>query len=159
MKTIFSSLIVAACVLPCVQGAGSQDKKQGKLNPEEQKIFELINEERTKNMLPALKTSPQLTEVARAHAANMARQGKMDHNLDGKTPYDRIKGAGYKYSLAGENLAVGEVPQEDVVKAWMKSKVHRENILDNEFTETGLGAVRDDKGKVWYVQVFANPRK
>jgi uncharacterized protein YkwD len=154
------SLLVLAlsCLLPLTGGwAAVQEKSKFTLSADEQKLLQLTNDERKGKNLPPLKANPVLCQVARAHAANMVKQGKMEHNLDGKTPYDRIKGAGYKYALAGENLAVGDASQEEVMKAWMKSKIHRENILDGVFTEIGLGLAADAKGKVYYTQVFGTP--
>src|SRR5262249_2860660 len=121
-------LVAAALGLGLAALAIGQEGAGLKLSEEEQTLLDLTNAERKKENLPALRPSPLLFQVARGHSANMAKQGKMDHKLDGKTPYDRIKGAGYKYSLAGENIAVGEVPIERVMKSWMDSKVHRDNI-------------------------------
>jgi uncharacterized protein YkwD len=147
-------------ILPLASASGTgQDKDKFVLGDDEKNLLELTNLERKKHKLPPLKASPLLCKVARAHSANMAKQGKMDHNLDGKDPYDRIKAVGYKYAVAGENLAVGDLAQEQVMKAWMKSQVHRENILDDEFTEIGLGMAKNDKGKIYYTQVFGTPRE
>ncbi len=90
----------------------------------------------------------------------MAKQEKMDHKLDDKTPFDRMRAAGYLFKLAGENIARGEgnVTQRDVVREWMESKGHRENILGAEFTETGVGLARAEDGQIYYTQVFARPR-
>jgi uncharacterized protein YkwD len=158
MKHFACVVLGLSCILP-LGSVTAQDKTRFMLTDEEQKLVDLVNQERKKHNLPPLKVSPVLCQVARAHSANMVKQGKMDHNLDGKSPYDRIKGAGYKYTLAGENLARGEVELEDVVKAWMNSKIHRENIAEEEYTETGVGIAKADKDRFYYTQVFANPRK
>ena len=63
-------------------------------------------------------------------------------------------------SPAAENIAEGEnstIPQ--VFEGWMESKGHRENILKPEYHEIGLGIATDDKGKVFYTQVFGTPRR
>jgi uncharacterized protein YkwD len=136
---------------------GAQEKKF-MLSEEEQRVIDLTNAERKKKDLPPLKFNQVLCEVARAHSANMAKHTKVEHNLDGKTPYDRIKGAGYRYLVAGENLARADVTIEEVMEAWMASKDHRDNILDPEFIEIGIGLVRDEQN-TYYTQVFAKPRK
>src|SRR5262249_33873372 len=101
------------------------------LSAEEQKILDLTNAERKKNDLPVLRANSLLTKLARAHSANMARQEKMAHDLDDKTPYQRLKDAGYAYARAGENVAQGDAgfTVEQIFKGWMDSKGHRENIL------------------------------
>ncbi len=127
------------------------------MSKEEKQLFDLTNLERKKNDLPPLKASPLLFKVARAHSANMAKQNKMDHVLDGKKPAQRVKEAGYRYLTTGENIAFGDLPQEDLMKAWMGSKLHRANILNAKFIEIGLGIVSDEKGVPYYTQVFGKP--
>ena len=128
-----------------------------KLSAVEQKVLDLTNAERKKKDLPPLKADPVLCEVARAHSANMAKQGAMKHDLDGKSPYDRIKAAGYRYAVAGENLAKGDANPDDVMEAWMDSKDHREHILSPKFDEIGIGLAAD-KREVYYTQVFGKQR-
>ena len=96
----------------------------------------------------------------RAHTRNMAKQGKLEHVLDDKSPGDRLRDAGYKFAVAGENIArfSNQAKAESVMKTWMESKVHRENILNPDVTEIGLGQASDNKGQIYYTQEFAKPR-
>jgi uncharacterized protein YkwD len=136
-----------------------KEKDKFRLTEDEQRLLELTNQERKKHDVPPLGPNPTLFKVARGHSANMARQEKMKHELDGKNPYQRIKAAGYVYYTAGENIAKGEVELEEIMKAWMESPTHRANILNAKFTELGLGLARTDEGMVYYTQVFGTPRK
>src|SRR6516165_3586360 len=88
------------------------------MSKEEKELLDLTNQERKKNNVPPLKPNPTLFKVARAHSANMAKQGKMDHVLDGKKPPQRVKEAGYRYLSTGENIAFGNVPLEELVEKW-----------------------------------------
>jgi len=126
----------------------------------EKKILALTNAERKQKELPPLQPSAPLFKVAQAHSENMAKQGKMEHELDGKTPLKRLQAAGYRYARAYENIAAGDaiVPLEDLMKAWMDSKGHRENILNAVCTEIGLGIARDKNGQMYYTQLFAKPK-
>ena len=45
------------------------------------------------------------------------------------------------------------------MKAWMESKGHRDNILNDVCTEIGLGIAKDKDGQVYYTQLFGKPRK
>jgi uncharacterized protein YkwD len=142
--------------------AAAPDKKDPpkvEMSGDEKALFELVNKEREGQKLPPLLPNRILIEVARAHSANMAKQGKMEHVLDGKTPAKRVEAAGYDYRRVGENIAWsdGDTPA-NIVKGWMNSKSHRENILREGYTETGLGVVRNAKGEIYYTQVFATPR-
>lgn len=143
---------------------GADEKKTEKpgfqLTADEQKILELTNKARAEKKLQPLIINPLLTKVARAHSANMAKKGEMNHILDGKSPADRVKMAGYDYSRVGENIAFGEnatIPQ--IFTGWMESKGHRENILQEEYREIGIGIARKDKGEKYYTQVFGTPLK
>jgi len=144
-----------------------EEKDEPKFAPTdaEKKLLDLINLERQKHKLTPLKVSPPLFQTARAHAANMAKQGKMVHILDGQDQFQRIKGTGYRYRYASENVARGEVSADlpTIVKNWMESPVHRKNILDARYTETGLGIARlgkdaDGNEFIYYAQEFAVPR-
>jgi uncharacterized protein YkwD len=150
------------CLVACLVSARAEEPKEKakfKLSMEEQRLLELTNAERKKEDLPPLVPNAVLFKVARGHSENMARQEKLAHELDGKTPYMRIKAAGYRYHYAGENVASGDVELEDVVKGWMASPGHRKNILGRNFTEIGLGLATSERGDVYYTQVFASPRK
>ena len=131
-----------------------------KMTPEETKLLDLTNQERKKKELPPLRPAPKLFQLARAHSANMAKQEKMDHILDGKSPFDRMRDAGYDFLKGGENIAAckAAIGLPDILHAWMESKQHRENILHPEYTEIGLGLARDKDGQVYYTQLFGRPR-
>src|SRR5438132_1909506 len=129
---------VLACL--CAAGvafwSGSARADKFELTKDEQQLLELTNKERAKKKLPALKPNPQLFKAARGHSANMAKQEKMEHVLDGKTPGQRARAAGYRGAWIGENIAAGEEwTLEGVVADWMDSKGHRANILSPKYTE------------------------
>jgi uncharacterized protein YkwD len=136
-------------------------KEKFRLSLEEQRLLDLTNAERKQKDLPPVVPHPLLFKVARAHAANMARLDKMEHNLDGKIPRERVTDSGYRWRYTGENLAYAEVgiELEEVMKGWMESKKHRDNILSPRYTEIGLGLARNEQGLVYYTQVFAKPQK
>src|SRR4051794_17245954 len=99
-------LTVSPLLMVCAVLVGADSSSD--LSSTEKEVLKLINKERAKEELPALKPSAALNKVARAHSANMAKQGKMEHELDGQSPFDRIKSSGYKYRFAGENIAFGD---------------------------------------------------
>jgi uncharacterized protein YkwD len=157
-RALCRAAVVALGCFALASAGPADTKDQAPLSADEKKLLELTNLERKKQDVPPLRPDPTLFKVARAHSANMARQEKMAHELDGKTPYQRIKEAGYRYRYAGENVANGDADMEDIMKAWMASPKHRDNILKREYTEVGLGLARTRKGVVYYTQVFATPR-
>lgn len=157
MKRFFVCL---TCIVSAVAAAGQDREEKLKLDAVEARLLELTNAERKKENLPALKTNARLFKAAREHSKNMAKQEKLAHDLDCKTPFERIKDAGYEYRAGGENVAFGSTcyPLADIMKNWMESEGHRANILSEDFTEIGLGVARAANGDLYYTQVFAKPR-
>jgi len=131
-------------------------RQEFKMTPREKEVVELTNLERKKKDLPPLKPNPLLFKIARDHSANMARQGKMEHVLDGKTPFKRILEGGYDYKYAAENIAEADqdYAAKVIVKDWMDSEKHRKNILYPEFREIGVGIIPGKKDLLYYTQVF-----
>jgi hypothetical protein len=125
---------------------------------EENDIIRLTNLERKKAGLGELRPNGKLTAAARAHSANMAKQGIFSHELDGKDHSKRIQDAGYDWISSRENIAFNQKSAADVVKAWMHSPGHRENILAPEITEIGVGIVKNDKGEPYFTQDFGRPK-
>jgi len=153
------ALGVLAAVLAVA--ADKPEAKKFGISRDEQVFLDLTNKARAQEKLPPLTPNPILFQVARAHSANMLKQGTMEHELDGKKPAQRVEAAGYDYKRVGENIANSEenATLEMVMKALMDSKVHRENILKDNYSEIGVGIARNNKGEAYYTQVFATPRK
>lgn len=128
-----------------------------KLSADEEALVELTNAARAKADLPPLRPNPGLFAAARGHAANMAKQAKLAHELDGKGPADRVTAAGYKYSRTGENVGWNYPTPKDAVAGWLDSPGHRANILAKGFTELGVAVSRSGKGEPYWVQVFGAP--
>jgi uncharacterized protein YkwD len=123
-------------------------------------IINLANEDRKKYGLPELKQNLSLNTAAFTKANNMFDQQYWDHyGPNGETPWQFIKGAGYEYVYAGENLAKGFQTSEGVEQAWMASPTHRENLLSPNYKEIGVAVVSGNlKGEnvILVVQMFGN---
>jgi uncharacterized protein YkwD len=128
------------------------------VSKEEQEILDLTNKERKDAGLPSLTANPKLFAAARAHATNMAKQDKLAHTLDDQDAAARIKAAGYESAGWGENVAAGQRTPADVIASWMKSELHKANILGTH-TEVGIGVSVSETGTKYYTQVFASPKK
>jgi len=124
------------------------------LSKDEQKILDLINAERAKAGLAALKADPELMEVARLKAKDMVENNYFAHQSPTYgSPFDMMRQFGISFKTAGENIA-GNSTEEGAVKAWMNSEGHRKNILNGNFNLTGIGVYQSPKyGKV-FVQMF-----
>jgi uncharacterized protein YkwD len=156
MLRLASALVLLFATGEMIPG---QDKKDElKLTEQEQAVIDLTNAERKKADLSPLKPNALLMKAARLHAANMAKQDKLDHVLDEKNPSDRVKDAGYKYFATGENIAWNPATPKEAVNGWMDSPPHKENILTSKYTEIGVALAKNKKGEIYWVQVFGTPR-
>ncbi|KKP69324.1 hypothetical protein A2X44_04200 [candidate division CPR3 bacterium GWF2_35_18] len=105
-------------------------------------LFQLTNDERSKLGLPVLTYNQKLANAAYNKGTDMFADQYWAHVApDGTTPWNFILGAGYDYHYAGENLAKDFSSASSVVKAWMNSPSHRENIVNAEFKEMGIAVV------------------
>lgn len=119
---------------------------------EEQEVIRLVNVERAKAGLPALKYDWELARVAEHKSQDMHDKKYFDHNSPTYgSPFTMMKNYGIKYTAAGENIAKGQTTPQQVVNAWMNSEGHRANILNKNFTHIGVGYVTD--GHYW-TQMF-----
>lgn len=102
-------------------------------------LLALTNEKRIENGLSPLTLNNQLSVAASSKADDMFIKNYWSHNSpDGTSPWDFIKGAGYTYTYAGENLARGFDNPSDVVNAWMASPEHRKNMLSPNYQNIGF---------------------
>ncbi|MBY6037901.1 hypothetical protein KUV80_14605 [Fictibacillus nanhaiensis] len=124
------------------------------LTADEQQMLNLVNQEREKQGLPALKADPELTKVARVKAKDMIDNNYFDHNSPTYgSPFDMMKQFGVEYRTAGENLA-GNSSVEGAHTSLMNSQGHRENILKSDFTNVGIGVVDGGQYGKMFVQMF-----
>jgi uncharacterized protein YkwD len=120
-------------------------------------ILKLTNAERAKVGCKALAANSDLTQAAQQHSTDMANNDYFDHNSQsGLSPFDRITDAGYKFSAAAENIAMGQQSAVDVMKAWMNSAGHKANILNCTYTDLGVGQAVAD-GSPYWTQDFGTP--
>lgn len=106
------------------------------------RILQLTNEERVKNGLNILQENASLSKAAAGKAKDIIDKDYFAHiSPTGVTPWFWIQQQGYSYSVAGENLAIDFVQAEGVVDAWMASPGHRENVLQPDYTETGIAVL------------------
>jgi uncharacterized protein YkwD len=104
----------------------------------------LINQQRTRHHLPALQASPMLNNSAQSWTNAMVSSDQFNH---GANFASRIRAAGYVWRAAGENIATGYATPQAVVRAWMASAGHCQNILNPTYRNVGTGiSVRPVKG-------------
>lgn len=125
-------------------------------------VIYYTNIERKKAGLPELVKNLKLNKSATLKTDDMFTAQYFEHTApDGETAADLTRSVDYKFQIVGENLALGVFDTDkSLVKAWMDSPTHRENILNPKYTEIGAAVgIGDYKGqKQWLaVQHFAKP--
>lgn len=150
----------------------------------ERLVFEYTNDERVLYGLSALIWDSELADIARAHSEDMSTRNYFSHySPEGLGPTDRAKDYGYNcyksfgsyyYDGIAENIFQGwlyssityynGIPTYDwqsqseiavsAVESWMNSAGHRENILNTEYSNIGVGVAISEDGKVYMTQDF-----
>ena len=122
----------------------------------EQRMLDLVNQERAAAGLRPVVADPELTEVARHHSADMFARGYFAHDTpEGRTPFDRMRDANVTFLTAGENLALA--PTLHVAHTGlMNSPGHRANILRPQFGRLGIGIMDGGMRGLMVSQEFRN---
>jgi uncharacterized protein YkwD len=130
----------------------------------ELEVIRLLNQERISRGLHPLLLNNSLTDAARAHNQDMISNGFFDHiGSDGSWPWDRACDQGYTpYGGGGcfvaENIAAAQTTPAQVFNTWMNSQGHRDNMLDPNYREIGVGhATGGAYGHYWTMDLGAQP--
>jgi uncharacterized protein YkwD len=126
---------------------------------DERRAFELVNAERRSHGESPLVWDAELTRMARIHSEKMAQQNFFNHTgPDGQGLRERSRASGIVgFKALAENLAYNKGFADAAscaVVGWMRSEGHRDNILNEEFTRSGIGIARAADGRVYFTQVF-----
>ena len=148
IRTVLAILtIVAAAALAAVPAAtatgacAGSNTAVGHASPSELRsaVVCLINQERAIHHLPALHASPLLNRSAQHWTDAMVTTDQFTH---GANFASRITAVGYAWQAAGENIATGYATSRSVVRVWMASTGHCQNILSPTYRNVGTGVSR-----------------
>ncbi len=129
--------------------ATSTTKPLAATSSREQRLATLVNGERLQRSLRPYAVSKALSSIAKTQARAMAEQQRLFHN---PTLSSDVK----RWRALGENVAYTSTVKR-AHTLLMNSPTHRSNLLNETFTQIGLGVVKDAYGTVWVVQVFRTP--
>ena len=126
-------------------------------------VIKLANKARTSLNIASLKKNDLLQQAAEEKADDMIRGNYFAHiSPQGKSPWHWIEKNDYDYVYAGENLAMNFTTAEEEQSAWMKSPLHRKNILNPKYNETGVAVrhgVIEGKETTVVVQMFGSRKE
>jgi len=134
-------------------------------SPEEQTLEQAaiarINQIRQENGVAPLAVDATLTQLAEQYSQKMKADNFFAHeDNQGKRIWDRAASVGYTYIKIGENLAKVDGNKDIVeyaVQGWLNSPTHRANLLDPEFTETGIGVAKTGD-IIYFTHIFGEPQ-
>ena len=104
--------------------------------------FDLVNKTRTDAGLKALTWTTDLEQASTVRVVEASES--FSHTRPDGTDWWTVNSD----IMYGENLAKGYSTAEDVVKAWIASPTHKENIMDKDFTSGAIAIYVCDG--VWY---------
>lgn len=137
-------------------------------------VIRLANKERAERGLDGLAQDVELQDVASYKAEKMTTQEYISHTSpSGGTVKDRFERFDTGCTEYGENLAqtyyknkidvnygsfdtytTEEELAEGIVKQFMASDSHKENLLDSDWEKMGVGLGINDEGRVYVAQEF-----
>ncbi|MFL5540172.1 MAG: CAP domain-containing protein [Longimicrobiaceae bacterium] len=150
---------LAACASPAPPAAAPSQPAPpsagSAASPDEMatEVARLVNEHRARIGCPPLAWDALAARAAQAHSDDMARRGFFSHvSPEGRNVGDRLRAAGANWRAVGENIAQGQPTAQVVVRGWLASPGHRENIENCAYTRQGVG-YRDR----YWTHVFYTP--
>ena len=121
----------------------------------EDRLFELINAERTKAGVPPLARSAKLDTLASEWAARMAAKNSQFHRELTKS---LLNDNGWKNLSENIYGPVSDGSPRTILQAWLDSDGHRENLLRESSTLGGVGVARTKSGEICAVFNGAQPK-
>ncbi len=121
---------------------------------------------------PDLRWDDRLGNTAWEHSNDMAQSNTFAHEGSGTASdrtaqeeglgrgshfSERIRHQGYTdYRTVGENIAAGATSPQDVIEMWLQSDQHCANLMNPNFSDTGMALVEKDHtdyGTYWSLEL------
>lgn len=133
--------------------ASSEALTADELSAYADKVFELVNAEREKAGLALLERDSLLDEAAMIRAAEIV-ENYTHTRPNGDSYFSVLDDLDIQRKSSGEIIYSSPTTPESAVKGWMNSDSHRNRILKEEYTATGIGVYQDKDGGLHWVQLF-----
>ena len=139
------ALALAACMAPATvvtPGPAAEAPSAGSAQPDDMtaEVARLVNAHRIRIGCPALQWDAAAASAAQSHSEDMARRDYFSHaSPEGTDPGARLRAAGANWRAVAENIAAGPRSAEEVVRGWLASPGHRQNIERCIYTRHGVG--------------------
>jgi len=138
-------------------------------------LYTLVNQERQEHGADPLTRYKRVDNVSRYHAVYIAANKNVTHrNPNGTSALERHDKFNICTTHVGENVAGWDVPSslgsknespsvekriaQEIFESWVDSEGHYENMLNPEWTNTGMGVVINDDSYIAAVQNFCEQK-
>ncbi|MDR2967657.1 MAG: CAP domain-containing protein [Methanobacteriaceae archaeon] len=135
-KDNFLKLILAILILFCVgiMPLIIAEEVVAVSSSYEYQVLDLVNKERLKAGVPPLVMDNDLFNAAKIRTSEL------------KTKFSHVRPDGSQYytvssKIRAENIAAGQKTPASVMKTWMNSPMHRNNILNPKYKSIGIGYI------------------
>jgi uncharacterized protein YkwD len=158
MKTI-----MLCCVVLVAAAAQPAAATSPRLTAPEKVMLALINQARTSRGLHKLRVVASLERASRSHSRDMLERGYFSHSsYSGASYAARLRAFGYSRSgcrcwQVGEIIGWGRggtTVVRGIFREWMKSPVHRADILRRGFRDVGVGVAMGSLRGLSLVRMF-----
>lgn len=135
---------------------------------QEQKLLEMINEERAALFMKELKWDNDLARAARYHANDMAGQNYTMNDsydrIDGQLVFiadadERINQFQSKKNVYQQNISAGTITAEATFLKWVGSDVAYDKLFNEENRAVGIGLAHDPNSPYGYYWVIVMAEK
>jgi uncharacterized protein YkwD len=125
-----------------------------------EQVLQLNNKLRQTLRLSPLTLDKKLSQAAQARVNSMVQNNYFGHvTPTGETFSNFLQKSGYTYKQAGENIAMQHLTIDSLFNAWLRSPSHRKNLVNPNYTDTGIGIAYGEVNgrKGWFVvQLFGS---
>jgi uncharacterized protein YkwD len=147
MSSPVRRLLAGAVLVLALLATATPADARPRITADQERVQELVNRSRNNN---GVRTNLQITQPFSDKATQWARHLVACQCLEHRAgPY----GANPGWCSAAENVGRG-YSFVQIQNAFMASTLHRNNILNREFTTIGVGVAEDANGEIFVVQAF-----
>jgi uncharacterized protein YkwD len=117
----------------------------------ENQVFDAVNNHREEMGLTKLTFSNEAYKYADEHNEYMIAKGKISHDNFNSRANNLANETGA--TVVKENVAKNYPKAEQAMNGWLNSLSHK-NTIEGDFTHTTISVKADEKGKLYYTQLF-----
>lgn len=117
----------------------------------ENEVLDAVNNHREQMGLTKLTFSNEAYKYAEEHNDYMISEGKISHDNFNSRANNLANETGA--TVVKENVAKNYPKAEQAMNGWLNSQSHK-NTIEGDFTHTTISVKADEKGKLYYTQLF-----